>query len=127
MNESLNTPFIDRELYRILKCFTESQPFLSAENVAGILHLPLIDTTAAFEQLLRNGCLSYLGGFYDEEAKHIGSDTQLCLGYSGVMARRAYRRSVRSHFFNEFRAWVTLAIALAAFVLSVINSLTLYN
>lgn len=127
MSEKQDIPFIDRELYKILKCFTKDKPILNAEYVAKTLHLPVIDTTAAFAQLLRNDCLAYVCGFYNEETTRIGSDTQLCITYLGKMARRTYRRAARGHFFNEFRAWATLAIALAAFVLSVINSVTLYS
>lgn len=127
MNESQITSPIDRELYKILKCFSDSQPYLSAENIAEMLHLPVLDAVAALRQLLADGCLSYFGGFYDEKAKRIGSDTQLCLEYPGVMARRSYRRYTRNHFFVELRAWITLAVALAAFILSVINSATLYS
>lgn len=112
---------MDSELYTMLNLYKSKNCALSVQDV--MLLLGSTDTKAwpPIKNLFDSGYLRAVSGYVAEDGS-IAVDTKLRITYAGELAIRDDRQSKKTHFWIEFRAWVTLAIALAAFILSVINT-----
>lgn len=93
-----------------LQAILNKDPFYLAEPVSYLRdkeYLEIEPTHAILESVDDNSSISL--------------NTPLVITYLGKIALEAETKE-RKHFkFNEFRAWVTLGIAIAAFILSIIS------
>lgn len=116
LKKAINALELDKESRKILRCFVTHKEPLSME-------LLLIFTSSEAESI--NECISYL------LSNELIEMTQRGIKLSDSKNFRPTRKGInvlenelryhRDHKFNEFRAWVTLLIAVIALILSIVK------
>ena len=109
--------------YKLLKLFS-GRNSLTLSQISAILNQSSFDFAEAISYLRKNGLLRIEHNYsklHASDCNAISPQTPLSITHEG---RRALELGVtsRNHYkFNEIRAWVTLAIAVAALIISVID------
>lgn len=113
---------MDSELYAMLKLYQAKDTPLTIHEVAIILGSNEMDVTKPIKNLFDSGYLYVINGYVSKEGA-ISVDAKLRITYAGELAIREAVRANKRHFWIEFRAWITLAIALVALATSIASVL----
>lgn len=111
---------MDSELFSMLDLYKSRDMALSAHEVAVILNRPDLEVSKPIYALYQMGYLCAVGLDIPEDGT-IAVDTKLEITFAGEAALREHRRFSKNHFWTEFRAWITLAIALIALFCSILS------
>lgn len=108
---------MDDITYKILKIF-KNRNSLSCIEVSAIINTDALAIAEIFRYLWKNDYIKKLYSPIDESDNSLGLDTQFKLTYAGLVSMQHHKSNKRYKIFSEFRAWITLAIAIASFVKS---------
>lgn len=111
---------MDSELYSMLNLYKSKNRALSVQDVMLLLDSSDTEVWPPIKNLFDSGYLHAVGGYIAEDGS-IAVDTKLRITYAGELALRENSRSKKSHFWTEFRAWFTLAIAGIALIVSIVS------
>lgn len=106
-------------LYFLLKEF-DSHDVLSVSTLSQLTNSDPANVAEYLSELLKCGYIR----FCDSESKCLTPRSNLRITVNGRSALRDEKHRRKYHHFSEFRSWATLAIALSALVLSLINMFT---
>ena len=113
---------MDDLCYSFLKLFSE-RTSLSINQLSAILNLDSFEFVEVINYLRKNGFLRVEHNYsmvHKSDHDSISPRTPLSITFEGKRALELERKSRKRFKYNEIRAWITLAIAIAAFALSVI-------
>ncbi len=111
---------LDTQSTKILRCISRHTPL----DITGLLIYTSItsgDIDTRIGHLLSEELIEI-----DKSNQNSSASPMYKLTIKGEIKLENELRSIRDHNFNEFRAWITLLIAIAAFILSVISLLLQY-
>lgn len=103
---------MDKETLSLLELIA-SRDHVTISDLDFVCNTPFYDSSEPLEWLLDNGYVCHCDGTTD-----MSPESMFCITYEGKVYLRNRKSSDRHSFLKEFRAWSTLAIALAAFVKS---------
>lgn len=109
--------------FDLLKLYS-SRNSLTLSQLQAVLDKSDMELSAPISYLRSNGYLKILPSFIKradvEEQGYIAPDTPLMISFEGKIALEAELKERKRFKYNEFRAWVTLGIAIAALIVSII-------
>ena len=108
---------MDNTAYKLLELFNQ-RTSLSLLELAAILNVECRSIAEETHLLLASGYLRKAITPDRDQGSAFSFKESLMITYKGKAALAEHQKAKRDHWFNEFRAWVTLAIALAAFIKS---------
>ncbi len=110
---------LDDKSIKILHCFDKQNEPLSIIQLMIFTSFEYADISERIDYFLRKKLIRI-----DQSASPEDASFQMTL--KGKIALEKYLKENQRFFFNEFRAWITLFVAIAAFILSVISLLLQY-
>lgn len=114
---------MDNLSFEILKLFP-GRKNLSLSQIQAIYNGDVISLSKPVNYLRNLGYLQIDPNFSPAHSSgdktYISVDTPLVITYLGEIALQTEEKSRRKDFLTEFRAWVTLAIAIIALIVSII-------
>lgn len=117
---------MDRMSSGLLEVF-KSKGSLSLSQLSAILDVGIFDLSEPISVLRKQGYLriepNHCTVHELSQTDSISLDTPLVITFEGRAALDNHQQDRRSKKFNDLRAWITLAIACASFVLAVISLL----
>lgn len=112
---------MDEISYTFLTEFLEYEP-LSIKEICNVFHMSLESTAEYVNYLRKQGYLQITGRAANRYSANydgpLSINDQLKVTARGKIELNSFRQASKSDFWKEFRAWVTLAIAVAAFIKS---------
>ena len=108
---------MDNTAYKLLELFNQ-RTSLSLLELAAILNVECRSIAEATYCLLDSGYLRKAITPDCDQESDFSFNLPLMITYKGKAALEEHRKTKRYYWFNELRAWITLAIALATFIKS---------
>lgn len=108
------------EALKLLKLYS-TRNTISLKELGVIYNNDPYDWSHPIAYLKDTGYLEILPSYIEMNGDAFHVDAPLRITYAGKTALDTEIKSRRHLNFNEIRAWITLAIALAAFILSLFN------
>lgn len=115
---------MDESTLNILRLYSERDS-LSLHDLSVLMNCSVTAFSSQVRWLFENGYLEVSYCFSGVKSEYTVS-TKLRITQDGRNYLSQHRMQIRNHRINEMRAWITLGIAAAAFILSVINSVSIY-
>lgn len=116
---------MDKLTLSILR-FYSNYDSLSLYDLSSLMNCGLDIFSSRVRWLFKNGYLEVFDVRRENKDEYTVS-TKLRITQDGINYLSQHRIHTRNHRVNEIRAWITLGIAVAAFILSVINSVSIYS
>lgn len=114
----------------VLKLY-RSRSSLTLSQLSAVLNRSWLDVSDPVIYLKQEGYLKVEPNYavlHDIKADDpIGLDTPLVISFEGKGALEAEKKARKHYSFNEFRAWITLSIALAGLVVAIISLLRQFH
>lgn len=109
---------MDNLSFKLLNLYSQRET-LSLSDLAAIYNISPVAFSKPIEYLIDNGFLIIVLDHNNlHDPNHYAIDTPIQITYKGRAALEAERKERHKMKFSEIRAWLTLIIALAAFVKS---------
>lgn len=108
---------MDELTYNLL-LLIKDRSSLSLRNMSIILKSDASSLCVPIEYLLSIGYIERNNIDVIDSDQDLTLDTSFKITYKGIIAASKYKKDIRNYIFSEFRAWVTLAIAILAFIKS---------
>lgn len=114
------TKYLDASSLELLKLYS-CRDSLSLKDLAAIHNKDLTDFIPTVNYLRHNELLEIHPNFTILHGSTLTADAPLRITYEGRVKLEAEQKNRRSNNLKEFRAWVTLTIALIALIVSIIS------
>lgn len=108
---------MDGTTLEFLKLFNERNS-LSLSDLAAILNADAFNLTGPINYMLEQNYIKIDPNISAIEGDYLTLDKQLEITYYGRITLNTELKSIKKYKYIEFRAWITLAIAIAAFIKS---------
>lgn len=108
---------MDDTIFELLKCFSE-RGSLSAEKLAAIYNTDYLDYGEPLSLMLKNGYIIKDDPFEKYPDDLIYPECHYKITFQGKAALSEEYKNRKKFKYGEIRAWLTLLIALAAFIKS---------
>ncbi|MBS6396707.1 MAG: hypothetical protein KH452_06100 [Clostridiales bacterium] len=104
----------------LLKLFKERQ-ILTLSQLGAILNVDCLHLSQPIHFLIEQGYLKKGIEIPPTEGDLLSLDTPIEITYKGIVSISLTQKEQKYFKYNEVRAWITLSISIAAFLLSVLS------